>query len=95
MLQLSPGQTYVDVCPLLLPYNESSDGNYSQPVAVERNLVVSGKNFPVSALSFLLLLVRVYGNLALSLPDLCFWLLCQPTVISAREYDFTIEIIHC
>ena len=48
------------MCPLLLPFNGSSDGSYSQPVAVQRNLIVLGKNLPVSIL-------LAFDNLALSM----------------------------
>ena len=46
--QLNAGQSYVDVCPLLLPLERSFDGSYPQPVSVSRNLVLVGKNLPVS-----------------------------------------------
>ena len=79
MLQLSSGQTYVDVCPLLLPFNGSSDGSYSQPVAVQRNLVVFGKNFPVSGLtlfSFFFIPVFVHGGLAVNMAAHTLMLVC-------------------
>ena len=47
ILQTQNEQTFTDICPFLLPNTVSSDGSYTQPVNVAKDLLLNTNNTEV------------------------------------------------